>query len=90
MVYITSKNRDLIFDAIRAMYTGIAREPARGYHVPTGNPACTFVGYPAEQLAGLPASAVESFAGVGYPFVANVMRAGDTVLDVGFKTDHLP
>jgi SAM-dependent methyltransferase/TusA-related sulfurtransferase len=26
---------------------------------------------------------VESFAGVGYPFAANVIRAGDTVLDIG-------
>src|SRR5437660_18036 len=83
MVYITSQNRNLILDAIRAMYTNIACDPARGYHVPTGNTACMFVGYPAEQLVGLPASAVESFAGVGYPFAANVMRAGDTVLDIG-------
>ena len=83
MVYISSANKELIFDAVRAMYTDIARDPARGYHVPTGHAACTFVGYPAEQLARLPASAVESFAGVGYPFAANVIRAGDTVLDIG-------
>ena len=43
----------------------------------------SFVGYPAEQLVGVPATAVESFAGVGYPFAANVIRAGDTVLDIG-------
>jgi SAM-dependent methyltransferase len=41
------------------------------------------VGYPDEQLVRLPASAVESFAGVGYPFAANVIRPGDTVLDIG-------
>ena len=34
-------------------------------------------------IARLPACAVESFAGVGYPFAANVIRAGDTVLDIG-------
>jgi arsenite methyltransferase len=83
MVYITSKNRDLIFNAIRVMYTDIAHDPARGYHVPTGSAACKLVGYPTEQLARLPTSAVESFAGVGYPFVANVIRAGDKVLDIG-------
>jgi arsenite methyltransferase len=83
MVYINSTNKELIFDVIRAMYSDIARDPTRGYHVPTGEAACTFVGYPTEQLARLPSCAVESFAGVGYPFAANVIRSGDIVLDIG-------
>src|ERR1700719_372543 len=83
MVYIPSANKQVIFDAVRAMYTDVARHPGRGYHFPTGLAACTFVGYPNEQVARLPAGAVESFAGVGYPFAANVIRAGDTVLDIG-------
>ena len=83
MVYTGFAKKELIFDAVRAMYTDIARYPARGYHVPIGHAACTFVGYPGEKLDRLPASAVESFAGVGYPFAANVIRAGDTVLDIG-------
>lgn len=83
MVYVNAAKKDLIVDAIRAMYTEVARYPARGYHVPIGHAACTFVGYPADQLARLPVSAVESFAGVGYPFAANVIRAADTVLDIG-------
>jgi SAM-dependent methyltransferase/TusA-related sulfurtransferase len=83
MVYITSANKDAIFDAVRAMYTDVARYPHRGYHFPTGHAACTFVGYPSEQLARVPAFVLESFAGVGYPFAANVIRAGDTVLDIG-------
>jgi SAM-dependent methyltransferase len=83
MVYIPSANKHVIFDAVRAMYTNVARHPARGYHFPTGLAACTFVGYPNEQIARLPACAVESFAGVGYPFAANVIRAGDSVLDIG-------
>jgi arsenite methyltransferase len=83
MVYVPSANRHVIFDAVRAMYTDVARHPDRGFHFPTGLKACTFVGYPLEQVAGLPSCAVESFAGVGYPFAANVIRAGDTVLDIG-------
>jgi arsenite methyltransferase len=83
MVYTGSAKRELIFDAVRVMYTDIARDPGRGYHVPVGQAACALVGYPGEQLGRLPASAVESFAGVGYPFAANVIRAGDTVLDIG-------
>lgn len=83
MVYVGSANKHLIFGAVRAMYTDVAQHPDRGYHFPTGRAACTFVGYPGDGLAGLPEAAVESFAGVGYPFAANVIGAGDTILDIG-------
>jgi SAM-dependent methyltransferase/TusA-related sulfurtransferase len=83
MVYVASTKKGVIFEAVRAMYTDVARDPARGFHFPTGHAACTFVGYPDDELGRLPPAAVESFAGVGYPFAANVIRAGDTVLDIG-------
>jgi len=83
MVYVASLNKDLIFSAVRAMYTDVALHPEREYHFPTGRAACVFVGYPAAQLAALPAVAVESFAGVAYPFASNVTDEGDTVLDIG-------
>jgi arsenite methyltransferase len=83
MVYTGSAQREVIFEAIRAMYTDVARHPSRGYHVPIGHTAGAFVGYPDHELARLPTAAIESFAGVGYPFAANVIRAGETVLDVG-------
>src|SRR5678815_331545 len=83
MVYVASLNKDLIFSAVRAMYTDVALHPDREYHFPTGRTACVFVGYPEARLAELPAIAVESFAGVAYPFAANVINHGDTVLDIG-------
>ncbi|MFP5336314.1 MAG: methyltransferase domain-containing protein [Actinomycetes bacterium] len=83
MVVISSDQREIIFDAVEAMYTSVARDPGRGYHFPTGRSACEYVGYPADLLDRLPATAVESFAGVGYPFAAGVLRVGDTVLDIG-------
>ncbi len=83
MVVVTSDHRDVILEAVRAMYTAVADQPEAGYHFPTGRRACEFVGYPADQLDRLPGSALESFAGVGYPFAANVVREGDVVLDVG-------
>jgi arsenite methyltransferase len=83
MVAILSNQREIIFDAVRAMYTAVATEPGKGFHFPTGRAACEFVGYPAEQLDTLPTPAVESFAGVGYPFAAGVVTVGDIVLDVG-------
>jgi SAM-dependent methyltransferase len=83
MVYVTSTERDVIFDAVQAMYTAVASRPHGEFHFPVGRRACEYVGYPAEQLAALPVEAVESFAGVGYPFAAAVIRPGDVVLDIG-------
>src|SRR5260221_14134559 len=83
MVYITCGKREQVLDAVRAMYSDVGRDPGRGYHIPVGRAACLLVGYSGVQFDLLPASGVESFAGVGYPFAANVIRPGDTVLDIG-------
>src|SRR5574341_76270 len=83
MVVVTSNQRDVIFDAVQAMYTAVATRPGEVFHFPTGRPACELVGYPAGVLDQLPPAAVESFAGVGYPFAADVIRPGEVVLDVG-------
>ncbi len=83
MVVVTSDQRDVIFDAVRDMYTAVADRPEEEYHFPTGRRACEYVGYPADQLDALPTTAIESFAGVGYPFSADSIREGDVVLDVG-------
>jgi len=83
MVAIMSNHPEVIFDAVRRMYTDVALMPGREFHFPTGRRACELLGYPVVQLDGLPPAAVESFAGVGYPFAAGVIRPGDTVLDIG-------
>ncbi|MEX2153982.1 MAG: methyltransferase domain-containing protein [Gemmatimonadaceae bacterium] len=83
MVAIVSNQRESILDAVRQMYTAVARSPEQEFHFPTGRAACLFVGYSADEIDALPASAVESFAGVGYPFAAATIRPGDIVLDVG-------
>ncbi len=83
MVVITSSQRDVILDAVRGMYSEVASHPEREFHFPTGRAACQIVGYPVELLDRLPARSVESFAGVGYPFRAQCIRPGHTVLDIG-------
>jgi arsenite methyltransferase len=83
MVAILSNQREVIIGAVQAMYTQVATEPNRGFHFPTGRPACELLGYPRAQLDDIPAAAVESFAGVGYPFAAGVIGPGDVVLDIG-------
>ena len=83
MVVVTSNQRDIILDAVQAMYTAVAETPGLAFHFPTGRRACDLVGYPGPQLEAIPSEAIESFAGVGYPFAADVIREGDTVLDIG-------
>jgi arsenite methyltransferase len=83
MVAILSQQRERILEAVQAMYTEVAACPGKVFHFPTGRPACLLVGYPEVELDSIPATAVESFAGVGYPFAAEVMTTGDHVLDVG-------
>jgi len=83
MVAIVSQKREAIHRAVRDMYTAVATAPRQEFHFPTGRRACELLGYPSDRVAGLPEAAVESFAGVGYPFAADVMRAGDVVLDLG-------
>jgi SAM-dependent methyltransferase len=78
-----SNNKEFIFKAVEEMYTDVASRPDTVFHFPTGRCACLFVGYPVDQLDSLPAEATESFAGVGYPFAADVIRRGDVVLDIG-------
>jgi arsenite methyltransferase len=83
MVAIFSDKKEFIFKAVSDMYSDVARIPGKTFHFPTGRLACLFVGYPAAQLDALPSSAVESFAGVGYPFAADVISAGEVILDIG-------
>ena len=73
----------IVTTAVRNLYTEVAQHPEREYHFPLGFEAARFVGYPEEDLGELPPTAIESFAGVGYPFASGAIRPGDTVLDVG-------
>ncbi|MBI4275112.1 MAG: methyltransferase domain-containing protein [Rhizobiales bacterium] len=83
MVAILGFNRDQIFSAVRQMYSEVAAAPATPFHFPVGRKACLFVGYPKELIDGVPDGALESFAGVGCPFRANIVKGGDRVLDIG-------
>lgn len=72
-----------VSDAVKEMYTGVANAPAPDLHFPVGREAAAFVGYPEQELDKLPEAALESFAGVNYPFMADKIQEGDTVLDIG-------
>lgn len=68
---------------ISDMYADVARFPRGGFHFPTGRPIMEKLGYPKEVLDALPDGALESFAGVGYHFDLDPLKAGEHVLDIG-------
>ena len=83
MVAILSDDRAFITKAVKDMYTDVAGNPDKEFHFPTGRAACIFVGYPEAELDAIPETAVESFAGVGYPHKSGFISEGHVVLDVG-------
>lgn len=78
----TDKAGEIITNAVKGLYTQVATNPHKEYHFPLGRQALVFVGYP-KDIDKLPETALESFAGVGYPHAANAIAEGDTVLDIG-------
>jgi arsenite methyltransferase len=63
----------------RAVATGAGRD----LRFPSGRAAAEALGYPPDLLDRLPAPAVSSFAGVGYPLGLAGFVPGDRVLDLG-------
>ncbi len=68
---------------VKDMYRHVAQQPHDRFHFELGAPVALRAGYNAVRLAAVPASAVESFAGVGFFFDLADLRAGETVIDLG-------
>ncbi len=83
MVAILGYSPRQIRDAVQGMYTAVAETPDSPFHFPVGDAACRQLGYPPALTAPLPEALLASFAGVGYPFRAAAIQAGDRVLDIG-------
>ncbi len=83
MVAVLGFSKEEIREAVRDMYTIVAEEPETPLHFPIGHDACLKAGYSEAQIGALPSEVVESFAGVGCPFHADIIQPGQTVLDVG-------
>lgn len=69
--------------AIQGEYTEVATVPTKGFHFHTGRFLADRLGYSPDRVSALPDSVVESFAGVGNPFVWGDPKPGETVLDLG-------
>jgi len=68
---------------VKNMYRDVALHPEQEYHFAIGRSLAEKLGYTMIDLDRIPASAIESFAGVGYFFDLAVIKEGETVLDLG-------
>src|SRR5919198_2752159 len=72
----------LLKSEIKKTYASVSEQPEQDFIFPTGRPWAQDLGYPAE-LADVPETAVESFAGVANPWVLGRLTPGERVLDLG-------
>jgi arsenite methyltransferase len=72
----------LLKSEIRKKYASVSTEPEQHFVFPTGASWAEDLGYP-EELANVPESAVQSFAGVANPFSLGRLERGARVLDLG-------
>ena len=73
---------DVLKSEIKKTYAAVSQDPERNFIFPTGRPWAEDLDYPPE-LASVPESAVESFAGVANPFSLGRLAPGERVLDLG-------
>ncbi len=81
--------QDLLVDPValrqqvRGKYREVAVDPGASFHFHTGRGLASRLGYEAAAVGALPDRAVESFAGVGNPFVLRRLAPDERVVDVG-------
>jgi SAM-dependent methyltransferase len=73
---------EVLKSEIRKTYASVSDEPEKDFIFPTGRGWAEDLDYPAE-LANVPESAVESFAGVANPFSLGRLAPGERMLDLG-------
>jgi arsenite methyltransferase len=67
---------------IKKTYASVSQEPEKDFIFPTGRAWAEDLRYPPE-LANVPETAVESFAGVANPWTLGRLEADERVLDLG-------
>jgi arsenite methyltransferase len=73
---------DLLKSEIKKTYASVSEEPDKEFIFPTGRAWAEDLQYP-EELANVPDSAAESFAGVANPWMLGRLAPGERVLDLG-------
>jgi len=73
---------ELLKIEIKKMYAAVSQAPDNEFIFPTGRAWAEDLDYP-DELARVPETAAESFAGVANPFALGRLEAGEDVLDIG-------
>src|SRR5262249_30032252 len=73
---------DPLRSEIKKTCSCVSEDPERDFIFPTGRDWAQDLGYPGE-LAAVPETAVESFAGVANPWTMGRLAPGERVLDIG-------
>jgi SAM-dependent methyltransferase len=73
---------EVLKSEIKKTYASVSAEPEKDFIFPTGRAWAEDLGYP-DELANVPESAVESFAGVANPWAMGRLAPGERVLDLG-------
>jgi len=68
---------------VRKEYADVAQDPGKGYHFHTGREAATRLSYDETLYSHVPEGNIESFAGMGNPFILGPINRGEVVVDVG-------
>jgi SAM-dependent methyltransferase len=76
-------DRETLREEIQAKYCAVATTPEKGFHFHTGAPLAAMLGYSEADVAWLPQSTVDSFAGTGNPLAMGTLPEGAMVLDLG-------
>lgn len=69
--------------AVKQRFAAVAASPVQETKFPVGPASAKNLGYDPQDLDSLPASATESFCGVGSPLGLGEICGGQTVLDLG-------
>ncbi len=74
---------DLLRDQVKEKYREVATDPHQEFHFHTGRALTRRLSYDDAVVASLPRATVDSFAGVGNPFVMGALSPGQRVVDIG-------
>ena len=79
---VTGLDLGLLKSEIQKTYASVSQEPEKDFVFPTGRAWAEDLRYP-DELANVPETAVQSFAGVANPWTLGRLEAGERVVDLG-------
>jgi arsenite methyltransferase len=83
MASSTPVDAEVLREEVKAKYREVAVDPHGEFHFHTGRFLAKRLKYDSALVDPMPDAAVESFAGVGNPFILRNLEAGERVVDIG-------